>query len=122
MSLELAGGLMVKFSWVVLVPYLSWLHKRSRIKLDNTISKDEANKLIDLKLAPLEIKLDNQTKGLNDKFDIILKLMQEDKADAKSSNERNRIQRKENTDLLNGISTDVEVIKSELTHLKKEKV
>lgn len=111
MALEVFGGWVAKLGWVLILPYLGWLHRNDKIKLDNTFTKVETSSLIDLKMAPLEQKIDNQSRGLHDKFDLLLDLV-------KSDNEKNTSQRKENNQMLHTISKDVAVIRNEVDNLK----
>mgnify|MGYP003657592311 CR=1 FL=1 len=112
MSLEIIGAWLIKLGWVGFIPYLTWSYQRDKVKLEETITKKEAGELIDLKLAPLEQKIDNQAAGLHDKFDLLLDIV-------RSDNEKNSIQRKDNTDMLHSINTNVAVIKNEVDNIKE---
>ena len=112
MSLEVVGGWLAKLGWTTMIPYLVWSHKRDKTKLDATLSKKETGELIDLKIAPLEQKSDNQAQGLHDKFDLLLNIV-------KSDNDKNTAQRKDNNDMLHNINTNVAVIKNEVDNLKE---
>ena len=112
MSMEIIGAWAAKVGWLLILPYLVWLHKRDKTKLDDTYTKHETSELIDLKIAPMGQKMDNQSKGLHDKFDLLLVLV-------KSDNETNAGRRKEDSDMLHKISTSVAVIENEVSNLKE---
>ena len=92
--------------------FILWITKTNHTKIQNTYTKEEANELIDLKVAPLEQKIDNQAAGLHDKFDLLLDIV-------RSDNEKNAIQRKDNTDMLHSINTNVAVIRNEVDNIKE---
>ena len=88
--------------------FILWITKTNHTKIQNTYTKEETNELIDMKVAPLEQKIDNQSKGFHDKFDLLLEIVKSDAT-----------QRKDNTDMLHSINTNVAVIKTEVDNIKE---
>tara|TARA_R110000850_G_C9809820_1_gene451288 strand:- start:110 stop:472 length:363 start_codon:yes stop_codon:yes gene_type:complete len=119
MSLEILGAWVAKLGWVVLLPYLAWLYRRDKTKLDNTITKKETGELIDLKLAPLEQKIEMQNESLNDKFDLIISIVKAESLESSVQREEAKNQVKENTSLLCAIKTDVAVLKKEMEYTSR---
>ena len=118
MSVETIGVFVGKWIWVVIVPYLGWLKRQDKKKLDNTISRDGAKELIDLKLAPLEQKTDDNAKATNEKFDLVLDLIKTENEKDRVEKEKSSLQRKDNNEMLHTINTNVAVIKTEVDNLK----
>lgn len=116
MSGEVIASLAAKWGWTTILPYLVWLHKRDKTKLENTYTKKETNDLIDLKVDPIRNECNNRTDSLHDKFDdkfdTLLELV-------KTNNEQNTLQRKENTDMLHEIKTSVAVVENEIKNIKE---
>ena len=101
MTVEVIGGWLAKLGWTALIPYLIWDHKRGKVRLENTLSKKETVELIDLKLSPMQ-------KELTLKIDTLVEAYSGATA-----------QRKETQDLLQHISLDVAVVKSEVENIKE---
>lgn len=110
MSGEALAVVVGKWAWVTIFPYLFWLHKKDKTKLDNTYTKKETSELIDLKVEPIRQECNGITNSLHDKFDTLLDLV-------KSNNDQNTAQRSENNSMLHEIKTEVAVIKNDIKHI-----
>tara|TARA_R110000782_G_scaffold75562_1_gene150632 strand:+ start:8938 stop:9300 length:363 start_codon:yes stop_codon:yes gene_type:complete len=119
MSLEILGAWVAKLGWVIFIPYLAWLYRKDKTKLDNTITKKETGELIDLKIAPLEQKIEMQNASLNDKFDLMVSLVKAESLESKIQRDEAKKQVKENTSLLCDIKTDVAVLKKEMEYTSR---
>ena len=119
MSIEVItlGGL-VKTLLGFFGAFLLWVIKSNYTKLQDTYSKKETDSLINLKIVPLEQKIDSNTKGLEDKFEILMEIVKADNANIRKDNALHAVQRKENHDMLQTISTSVAVIKNEVENIK----
>ena len=101
MSLEAVTAVAFKGLWAGGVAYIVWVHT----KIIGTFNKKETEALFDLKIAPLEQKGD----ATSQKFDSLMEVIKND-----------RTQREENTQLLQGIKTDVALTNNDLGHLKND--
>jgi hypothetical protein len=110
--MEVAGVWATKLGVVALLGYLGWDYRKIRKKAEDSYTKNETKELIDLKIAPVTLKMDNQSESLHDKFDLLLVLV-------KSDNEANAGRRKEDSDMLHKISTSVAVIETEIVNIKQ---
>mgnify|MGYP003634340698 CR=1 FL=1 len=99
--------------------FVLYVTKSNYSKLQDTYSRKETDSLIDLKIAPLEQKIDSNAKGLEDKFDILMEIVKADNANIREDNALHAIQRKENHTMLQAISTDVAVIRNDVDNLKE---
>lgn len=119
MSLEIVGGWLLKFGWSAIIPYLFWIKKQDKLKLDKTMSKEDTSNLIDLKIAPIEQKIDSNAILLEDKFNLLLELVKKENESTRKDNEKSDLQRKENNQMLHSINTTVAVIENEVNNLKE---
>jgi hypothetical protein len=106
MSLEVVGGWLFKILGTGIIGALSWigwLTKTHNKKLQDVYTKQETDKQIDLKIAPVET-------SLSIKMESVIAATKEATA-----------QRKETNKMLARISEDVAVVKAEVNNLKENK-
>jgi Mg2+ and Co2+ transporter CorA len=118
MSLETIGAFALKFGWSVFIPYILWIHKKDKTKLEDTYNKKEINDLIDLKLNPVKQSIINKHESLNSKFDLIMVMVKENNAEAKEQRKENARQAKDIQKYISDISENIAVMKNNLEHLQ----
>jgi hypothetical protein len=110
--MEVVGVWATKLGIAAILGYLGYDYRKIRKKAEDSYTKDETKELIDLKIVPVDLKMDNQSKSLHEKFDLLLVLV-------KDNTEKNADRRKEDSDMLHKISTCVAVIENDVSNLKE---
>lgn len=105
MSAEVGVGLGIKILWGALgtivtgaISHIYWLIKKDKDKLDNTLTKDETEQLVDLKLEPTKTKVDTI-------FDLLHTMNENSQTTAEG---------------IQDIGKNVAVLKNDMEHVKED--
>lgn len=117
MSIEAGAALAAKWIGVPIVAYFWWLVRKSKERLDNTYTKEDTDKLVDLKIKTVKDSVDVKFAALDKQLEDLFILVRTMAEDNKEARDRSDLKDDELRQELSDIKTSVAVVHSNINNL-----